>query len=83
MDEVSTIRPGIRLQGHGNGVDVGAVVLANKQADEYTDVVLCYSETSADPYIVWTYTHSNGMCYAGNYFKDITDAALRYREREY
>jgi hypothetical protein len=82
-DNVSVIKPGVIIEGD-NGASRGAVIIANKQADNFTDVVLCLaSESPHHPYVVWTYRHDNGRCFDGNYFKTLDEAMARYIEREY
>jgi hypothetical protein len=82
-EDVSTIKPGIYLQGDG-GVSTGALILANKQADNYTDIVLCYSERSTHhPFVVWSYEHSSGICRRGDYFKTLEEAMNIYKERKW
>lgn len=81
-EDISTIKVGIVLQGDG-GVSTGAIVLANKMADNYTDVILCYASASThDPFAVWTYNHENGRCYRGEYFDTIEEAVNCYILRE-
>lgn len=82
-EDIILIKPGVRLQGDG-GASTGAVILANKQADTFTDVILCYSETSPhDPFVVWTYHHERGICARGDYYNNIKEAMNRYEEREW
>jgi hypothetical protein len=82
-DDVTTIKPGIVLQGDG-GVSTGAIVLAHKQVDNYTDVILCFAEASTyDPFVVWTYNHERGTCSQGEYFNRIDYAVSAYAEREF
>jgi len=81
-DEVLvTIIEGTILQG--DGVSRGAEVLRHKQADDLTDVILCYAPLSPDPYVVWTYSHDSGRCYRGDYFSNENDAVTFYTLREY
>ena len=78
-----TIKVGTYLQGDG-GVSTGAIVLDHKQADNYTDVILCYaSESPHDPFVVWTYEHATGVCRKGEYFDRIDYAVSAYAEREF
>ena len=78
-----TIKVGTYLQGDG-GVSTGAIVLAHKQADNYTDVILCYAaESPHDPFVVWTYEHATGVCRKGEYFDRIDYAVSAYAEREF
>ena len=80
MENISTLRAGIRLQG--SGASVGAIVLAFKTSDEHSDVVLCYAEQSPHhPFVVWNYEHSTGMCRRGDYFDNLTDAFTIYQDR--
>ena len=82
-DDVSTIKPGIVLQGDG-GVSTGATILMNKMADEYTDVILCLAPKSEyDPFVVWTYNHARGTCLRGEYFNNLQYALQAYEEREH
>jgi hypothetical protein len=82
-DDVSTIKPGIVLQGDG-GVSAGATILMNKQADEYTDIILCLAPASThDPFVVWTYNHARGKCLKGEYFDNLQHALFAYEEREW
>ncbi len=84
MDEqLVTIKVGITLQGD-SGASTGAVVLAHKMADEFTDVILCYAPNSPhDPFVVWTYEHSTGTCRRGEYFYHIKAAVAFYDAREW
>jgi len=78
-----TIKVGTYLQGDG-GVSTGAMVLAHKEADIYTDVILCYAYQSPhDPFVVWTYEHATGVCRKGKYFNRIDYAVSAYAEREF
>jgi hypothetical protein len=82
-EDLSTIKPGIYLQGDG-GVSSGALILANKQADNFTDVILCYAERSQfHPFVVWSYEHASGMCRRGDYFTTLQEAMNVYNEREW
>jgi hypothetical protein len=82
-ESVVTIKPGVYLQGDG-GVSTGALILAHKQADEYTDVILCYAEKSKyDPFVVWSYEHDSGICRRGDYFRTLEEAMNIYRKREW
>ena len=82
-DDVSTIKPGIVLQGDG-GVSSGATILMHKQADEYTDVILCLApESIYDPFVIWTYNHARGKCLRGEYFNSLQYALNAYEEREF
>ena len=82
-EDISTIKPGIYLQGDG-GVSTGALVLANKQADNFTDVILCYAENSPHhPFIVWSYEHASGICRRGDYEETLEAAMNIYKEREW
>ena len=82
-DDVSTIKPGIVLQGDG-GVSSGATILMHKQADEYTDVILCLAPKSTyDPFVIWTYNHARGKCLRGEYFNSLQYALNAYEEREF
>jgi len=79
-----TITEGTILQGDG-GASTGAVIIKHKQADEYTDIILCdASERSPyDPYVVWTYNHARGTCHVGEYFNKLEYALSAYEEREF
>ena len=78
-----TIKVGTYLQGDG-GASSGAIVLAHKEADNYSDVILCYApESPHDPFVVWTYNHENGACSKGEYFNRIDYAVSAYAEREF
>lgn len=78
-----TIKVGTYLQGDG-GASKGAIVLAHKEADNYSDVILCYApESPHDPFVVWTYNHENGACSKGEYFNRIDYAVSAYAEREF
>lgn len=80
--DISTIKPGIVIEG--NGTSAGATVLQHKQADEYTDVVLCLAPNSPiHPFVVWTYTHATGACSRGDYFDNLQDALNTYNHREW
>jgi hypothetical protein len=82
-NSIVTIKVGTYLQGDG-GASRGALVLAHKQADNYTDVILCYaSESPHDPFVVWTYEHATGVCRKGEYFDRIDYAVSAYAEREF
>jgi len=82
-EKVTTLKIGIVLQGDG-GVSSGAIVLAHKMADEFSDVILCYSAASPhDPFVVWTYEHERGICRRGEYFNSIFHATYAYEEREW
>ena len=81
--DVSTIKPGIVLQGDG-GKSTEATVLQHKQADQYTDVVLCLAPLSPyHPFVVWSYEHASGMCRRGEYFDNLQYALNAYEEREF
>jgi hypothetical protein len=83
MGEISTIKPGVILEGDG-GVSRGATVLQHKQADEYTDIVLCLAPASPlHPFVVWTYNHARGTCQRGDYFETLQEAINVYNEREF
>jgi hypothetical protein len=86
MDEpifVVTIKPGVYLERDA-GVSKGALVLANKECDGFTDIVLCYAEASQHhPFVVWSYEHSSGLCRRGDYFTNLEEALNRYKERNY
>ncbi len=78
-----TIKVGTYLQGDG-GASTGAIVLDHKQADNYSDVILCYApESPHDPFVVWTYEHATGVCRKGEYFNRIDYAVSTYAEREF
>ena len=78
-----TIKVGTYLQGDG-GASTGAIVLAHKEADNYSDVILCYApESPHDPFVVWTYNHERGRCSKGEYFNRIDYAVSAYAEREF
>jgi hypothetical protein len=78
-----TIKVGTILEGDG-GVSTGAIILAHKEADNLTDVILCYASGSPhDPFIVWTYEHERGRCRRGEYFNRIDYAVSAYAEREF
>ena len=78
-----TIKVGVILEGDG-GASTGAKVLAHKQADNYTDVILCFAEASPhDPFVVWTYNHERGTCSKGEYFNQLEHAISAYAEREF
>lgn len=80
---VSTIKVGITLQGDG-GTSKGALILANKMSDEFTDIILCYAPASPhDPFVVWSYEHASGICRRGEYFDNILHATFAYEEREW
>jgi hypothetical protein len=82
-NSIVTIKVGTYLQGDG-GASRGALVLDHKQADNYTDVILCYAEESPhDPFVVWTYNHERGTCSKGEYFNRIDYAVSAYAEREF
>ena len=82
-NSIVTIKVGTYLQGDG-GASSGAMVLAHKEADIYTDVILCYaSESPHDPFVVWTYEHDTGVCRKGEYFDRIDYAVSAYAEREF
>jgi hypothetical protein len=82
-NSIVTIKVGTYLQGDG-GASSGAMVLAHKEADIYTDVILCYaSESPHDPFVVWTYEHATGVCRKGEYFDCIDYAVSAYAEREF
>lgn len=78
---IVTITVGTILQG--DGVSHLAEVLQHKQADEYTDIILCHAPLSFDPYVVWTYNHDMGKCYRGEYFDNYNDAMTFYTLREF
>ena len=82
-ENISVLRPGIRLEGDG-GASTGALVLANKQADNFTDVILCYAENSPHhPFVVWSYENASCICRRGDYFKTLEEAMNVYKEREW
>ena len=82
-NSIVTIKVGTYLQGDG-GASSGAMVLAHKESDIYTDVILCYaSESPHDPFVVWTYEHATGVCRKGEYFDRIDYAVSAYAEREF
>ena len=82
-EDIITIKPGVILQGDG-GVSSGAIVLMHKQADEYSDIILCLAPASTHyPFVVWTYSHARGMCHVGKYFKDLQEALDLYNTREW
>ena len=82
-EDVSTIKPGIVLQGDG-GASTGATILMNKQANEYTDVILCLAPKSEyHPFVVWSYEHASGICRRGEYFDNLQYALNAYEEREF
>ena len=82
-EDITTIRPGIVIEGDG-GVSRGATILMHKQADEYTDVILCLAPQSIhDPFVVWTYNHARGRCLSGEYFNNLQHALNAYEEREF
>ena len=81
-DNVSTIKPGVVIEG--SGASSGSTILMNKQADEYTDVVLCLAPASPyHPFVVWTYTHARGTCMRGDYFDNLPAAINIYNNREW
>jgi hypothetical protein len=81
---IVTITEGTVLQGDG-GASTGAIVLQHKQADNYTDVILCDASVGSpyDPYVVWTYNHERGTCSRGEYFNNLDYAKSAYEEREW
>jgi hypothetical protein len=82
-NSIVTIKVGTYLQGDG-GASRGALILDHKQADNYTDVILCYAaESPHDPFVVWTYNHERGTCSKGEYFNRIDYAVSAYAEREF
>ena len=82
-ENISVLKAGIRLQGDG-GASTGAIVLANKEADNFTDVIICYAENSPHhPFVVWSYEHASGMCRRGDYFATLQEAVNVYNEREW
>ena len=82
-EKVTTLKIGIVLQGDG-GSSTGAMVLAHKQSDEFSDIILCYASNSPhDPFVVWTYEHESGICRRGEYFSNIFHATYAYEEREW
>jgi hypothetical protein len=82
-ENISVLRPGITLEGDG-GVSTGAIVLANKQADEFTDIILCFAPKSIhDPFVVWTYENASCVCRRGDYFRTLKEAMNIYEKREW
>ena len=81
---IVTITEGTILQGDG-GASRGAVIIKHKEADEYTDVILCDASLHSpyDPYVVWTYNHALGRCLRGEYFNKLEHALSAYEEREF
>ena len=80
---VTTLKVGIVLQGDG-GASTGAMILAHKPSDEFTDIILCYASNSPhDPFVVWKYEHATGICRRGEYFSNILHAVFAYDEREW
>jgi hypothetical protein len=80
---VTTLKVGIILQGD-SGASTGAMILAHKPSDEFTDIILCYASNSPhDPFVVWTYEHATGICRRGEYFSNILHAVFAYDEREW
>jgi hypothetical protein len=83
-ETIVTIKEGTILQGDG-GASTGAVIIKHKEADEYTDVILCDASLGSpyDPYVVWTYNHERGSCSRGEYFNKLEHALSAYEEREH
>jgi hypothetical protein len=82
-ENISVLRPGIVIEGD-DGASKHAMVLANKQADNFTDVILCWAPNSPhDPFVVWSYENASGVCRRGDYFNNIIDAVRIYEDREW
>ena len=80
IENVNVLRAGIKLEG--SGASKGAIVLANKQSTNDSDVVLCFAAESVHhPFVVWNYEHASGMCRRGDYFDNIKDALTIYEDR--
>ena len=80
MENVSVLKPGLRLEG--GGTSKGAIVLAHKESTADTDVVLCYAaESPHDPFVVWYYYHNSGSCGVGSYHNNLWDAIKKYHDR--
>lgn len=82
IENVSVLRVGLRLEGSGSSK--GAVVLAHKQSNADSDVVLCYApESPLHPFVVWNYEHGSCICRRGDYFDNIKDALTIYEDRKW
>lgn len=75
--EVTTLKVGLVLESNH------ATVLEFKpSAYEGCHVVLCLWPTSVHhPFVVWTYSDTDGACVSGDYFDNLPDALNRYKER--
>jgi len=82
---IDTLAPGIILQGD-NGVSTGARVIDCKPSLAYdvNSVIVCHAPNStAKPYVVWTYNHDSGRCLTGHYFETESEAMERFHSRNW
>lgn len=81
---VSVIKIGTIIEG--SGVSERAQVLLCKpvQGMPHCTIVMCFAPKSVyHPYVVWTYNETTGSCNSGDYYRTMSEAAIKFGKREW
>ena len=76
-DGVSVIRVGTHIESNG-----GEVLACKQGSSPNTTVVLCYlPQNKVTPFVVHTYSETQGICYRGQYGWTLEEAMNYYDNR--
>lgn len=79
---VSVVKIGTIIEGKGASEKAQVLLCKPVENMPHCTIIMCLAPKSVyHPYVVWTYNELTGSCNSGDYFRTMSEAAIKFGKR--